>query len=192
MSRFFYKPYVPVAQRRLNAAKKMKSLAKQGQKIEPVEIVHRRKIADSFWGRAWCEHLESYSDFANRLPRGRTYVRNGSVCHLAVATGRIDALVMGSSLYRQCIRVDPLPPAKWEALKQRCRGGIGSLIELLQGRISDEIMGIVTDRSAGLFPAPREIHTDCDCPDWADLCKHLAAVLYGVGARLDSAPELLF
>lgn len=188
----FYRPYVPVAERRAKAAKQVRALEKKGKKIEPVEIVHRRKIAGSFWGRAWCEHMESCGDFANRLPRGRTYARNGSVVHLGIESGRMEALVSGSSLYKIAIRVDPLPAKKWEALKKRCRGGIGSLIELLQGKLSDGIMAVVTDRSTGLFPSAKEIHTDCDCPDWADLCKHLAAVLYGVGARLDTAPELLF
>ncbi|TVR52445.1 MAG: helix-turn-helix domain-containing protein [Puniceicoccaceae bacterium] len=189
---WFYKPYVPVAERRAKAAKQVAAMAKKGKTIEPVEIIHRGTIAGSVWGRAWCEHLESYSDFANRLPRGRTYVRNGSVLHLAAATGSIDALVMGSSLYGQSILIKPLPKAKWATLKKRCQGRIGSLVELLQGKLSDEIMAIVTDRNDGLFPSPREIKLDCNCPDWAGLCKHLAAVLYGFGARLDSAPELLF
>lgn len=188
-----YKPYVPVAQRRAKGLRHVAAMKKRGEIVEPVAAATPRgRIAVSFWGQAWCEHLESYSDFANRLPRGRTYLRNGSVLHLGIRPGTIEALVMGSELYRQSIRIDPLPAAQWEALKQRCQGRIGSLIELLQGRISGEIMAVVTDRDSGLFPRPEEIHVGCDCPDWAALCKHLAAILYGVGARLDSAPELLF
>ncbi len=190
---FFHKPYVPVAERRRKADKKVTALKKKGTALEPVAAATPRgKIAASFWGQAWCDHLESYSDFANRLPRGRTYLRNGSVLHLGIEPGQIRALVMGSDLYEQTIRIDPLPKAKWEALKKRCQGRIGSLVELLQGKLSGEIMAIVTDREDGLFPRPKEIKLDCNCPDWADLCKHLAAVLYGVGARLDDAPELLF
>ena len=188
-----YKPYVSVARRKANGLRHVAAMKKRGEVIEPVKAATPRgRIAVSFWGQAWCEHLESYSDFANRLPRGRTYLRNGSVLHLGIQLGTIEALVMGSELYRQSIRIDPLPAGQWEALKQRCQGRIGSLIELLQGRISGEIMAVVTDRDTGLFPRPDEIHLGCDCPDWADLCKHLAAVLYGVGARLDTAPELLF
>jgi len=188
-----YKPYVPVAERRRKAEKKMAARRKKGEAVEPVTAATPRgKIAVSVWGQAWCEHLESYGDFSNRLPRGRTYLRNGSVCHLGITTGRIDALVMGSSLYKQSVRIDPLPKAKWEALEKRCQGKVGSLVELLQGRLSAGIMALVTDRRDGIFPSPEEIHLDCDCPDWAGLCKHLAAVLYGVGARLDDAPELLF
>lgn len=190
---WYYKPYVPVAERRRKAQKKVATLVKKGETIEPVTAATPRgKIAASFWGQAWCEHLESYSDFVNRLPRGRSYLRNGSVLHLGIETGHIRALVMGSELYEQTVRIAPLPKAKWQALKKRCQGKIGSLVELLQGKLSGEIMAVVTDRNEGLFPGPKEIKLDCSCPDWADLCKHLAAILYGVGARLDNAPELLF
>jgi len=187
-----YESYDSFAEQQNRVLKKIKALKKEGKITEPVEVVHRLKIAASFWGRAWCRHLESFSDYENRLPRGRTYVRKGSVLHLAVEPGHIEALVAGADLYEQSISVDPLTNNQWATLKKRCQGKIGSLVELLQGKFSDEIMAIVTDRQDGLFPSPRQIHTDCNCPDWADLCKHLAAVLYGFGARLDSAPELLF
>lgn len=183
--------YVSVAERKAKAQKKIKAMQKKGQQLQPVEI-SGRLIARSFWGKAWCEHLEQFSDYETRLPRGRTYVRNGSVFHLAISAGRIDALVMGSEKYRISVTIDALPKAKWQALKKRCAGSIGSLLELLQGKLSTEVMQAVTDTEQGLFPAPAEISLACDCPDWAELCKHLAAVLYGVGARLDESPELLF
>ena len=191
MGYYDWKPYVPVAKRRANAARKVKQLAKKGKKIEPVEITGR-KIARTFWGEAWCNHLERFSDFANRLPRGRTYVRNGSVCHLGISEGRIEAIVSGSELYNVSIEIQPLSANKWKRLRDQCTGKIGSLLELLQGRFSNQVMEIVTHRDHGLFPKPGEISMSCSCPDWADLCKHLAAVLYGVGARLDQQPELLF
>lgn len=191
MAYYGWKPYVPVAKRRANAARKVKQLAKKGKKIEPVEITGR-KIAHTFWGKAWCTHLEQFSDFANRLPRGRTYVRNGSVCHLGISEGRIEAIVSGSELYNVSIEIKPLSPNKWERLRSQCTGQIGSMLELLQGRFSSQVMEIVTHRDHGLFPKPSEISMNCSCPDWAYLCKHLAAVLYGVGARLDQQPELLF
>ncbi len=183
--------YVPVAQRRAQAVRQMAKLRKKGKEITPVEI-DGRKITRTFWGSAWCEHLESFSDFANRLPRGRTYVRNGSVCHLAISKGKIEAIVSGSELYNIKIVVDTLPKAKWHRIRTSCTGQISSLIELLQGAFSDEVMREVTHRQNGLFPQPDEIKLDCDCPDWATMCKHVAAVLYGVGARLDKSPELLF
>ena len=173
-------PYVPVAERRRRAMKKMESLRKKGVAVQPVRI-DGRKIAKTFWGEAWCDHLEAFSDFENRLPRGRTYVRNGSVCHLAVAKGRIEAKVSGSELYTVRVEIKTLVNKKWKAIKGRCSGQIGSLLELLQGRLSDQVMQVVTDRREGLFPLPGEISLQCSCPDSAVMCKHVAAVLYGVG-----------
>ncbi|MBZ0187437.1 MAG: SWIM zinc finger family protein, partial [Candidatus Obscuribacterales bacterium] len=179
-----YRPYVSVAERRAQATQAMSGLKKQGHKIEPIEI-SGRKIASTFWGDSWCNHLESFSDYANRLPRGRRYVRNGSVCHLEIDNGEIKAIVSGSELYHVKIVVRKLASTNWAAVKKRCKGQIGSLIELLSGRLSNSVMQIVTDRANGLFPHPSEISLDCSCPDWAAMCKHVAAVLYGVGARLD-------
>jgi len=189
--RYEWAPYVPVAERHRKAQREMAKLRKKGVDIQPVEI-DGRKIARTFWGQAWCDHLESFSDFANRLPRGRTYVRNGSVCHLKIAKGKVKAIVSGSELYEIEVKIKPLAPKKWDHVKRHCAGQIGSLLELLQGKLSSSVMGVVTDRQEGLFPAPREIALDCDCPDWATMCKHVAAVMYGVGARLDDQPELLF
>lgn len=191
MSFYSWRPYVPVAVRRARAIKKLASLQKKGVCIQPVEI-EGRKIAQTFWGQAWCDHLESFSDYENRLPRGRTYIRNGSVCHLEITRGEVHAIVSGSELYTVDVAIQTLPDGKWDELKQRCAGQIGSLLELLQGRLSKHVMAVVTDRHKGLFPLPVEIRLQCSCPDWAVMCKHVAAVLYGVGARLDEAPELLF
>jgi len=187
-----WRPYVRVAQRRARAGRELARLRAAGVDIQPVEPRRGRKLATSFWGEAWCEHVEKFSDFASRLPRGRTYVRNGSVCHLDVREGEVQAIVSGSDLYNVEIRIDPLPQRRWRAVQRKCAGRIGSLLELLSGRLDASVMEVVTDRDAGLFPSPAEIHLACDCPDWAKLCKHAAAVLYGVGARLDARPELLF
>ena len=186
-----WRKYVPVGTRLARARREMNKLRKKGKDVQPIEI-EGRTIARSFWGKRWCEHLESFSDYANRLPRGRTYVRNGSVCHLAIRTGRIDAVVAGSELYDVAIRIDKLKAAAWKSVKSRCSGQIGSMLELLQGKLSRQVMGVVTDRERGLFPKPGEIRLECSCPDWASMCKHVAAVLYGVGSRLDDRPESLF
>ena len=191
MSWYSWRPYVSVAVRRARALKKMEKLRKKGLDIQPVEI-NGRKIARTFWGEAWCDHLESFSDYENRLPRGRTYVRNGSVCHLEIAKGAVNAMVSGSELYKVDVTVGKLPRNKWANIKGRCAGQIGSLLELLQGRLSENVMTVVTDRKNGLFPLSKEISFNCSCPDWAVMCKHVAAALYGVGARLDEKPELLF
>ncbi len=191
MAYYEWRPYVSVAQRRAKALREMQKLRKKGKKIEPVEL-EGRKIARTFWGDAWCKHLEQFSDYANRLPRGRTYVRNGSVCHLAISKGKIEAIVSGSELYNIDIRITPLAENRWKKVRKQCAGQIGSMLELLQGRLSNHVMEIVTDRNQGLFPKPSEIKFSCDCPDWAGMCKHVAAALYGIGARLDHQPELLF
>jgi len=191
MGWYGWRPYVPVGVRRARALKKMEKLRKKGLDIQPVEI-EGRNIARTFWGEAWCDHIESFSDYENRLPRGRTYVRNGSVCHLDIAKGEVNAMVTGSELYKVNVTVKTLPRKKWIDVKNRCAGQIGSLLELLQGRLSKNVMTVVTDRNKGLFPLPREISLNCNCPDWAVMCKHVAAVLYGVAARLDEKPELLF
>ncbi len=191
MSWYSFRPYVPVAQRRAQAARKLAQLQKKGRKISPVRI-EGRTIARTFWGQAWCTHLESYSDYANRLPRGRSYLRNGSVIDLQIEPAKVVALVNGSSLYKVEVNIKPLAAQRWAQIRTRCSGHIGTLIELLQGRLSKGVMQIITARDAGLFPAPAEISLNCSCPDWAGMCKHVAAVLYGVGARLDDQPDLLF
>ena len=184
-------PRVTVAQRRRQAAQKIAKMKKAGREISPVEIAGR-KIAATFWGDAWCRNLESYSDYSNRLPRGRTYVRNGSVIDLQIQAGRVRSLVSGSDIYKVEIKIKPLAKRRWTGIKGRCAGQIDSLVELLQGSMSKGVMEIVTRKGKGLFPAPREISLSCSCPDWAIMCKHVAATLYGVGARLDHDPELLF
>ena len=191
MSWFFDKPYVPVAERRRLAEKEAKKLAGKGQAISPVKI-EGRGIATTFWGKAWCDNLESYSDYANRLPRGRTYVRNGSVIDLQIAAGKVTALVQGSSLYRIKIEIGPLGKKRWDEFKKAVADKPFNLIDLLQGKLSKEILTEITAKGSGLFPSPREITLDCSCPDGAQMCKHVAATLYGVGARLDKQPELFF
>jgi uncharacterized Zn finger protein len=191
MSFYEWAPYVPVAVRRAKAQKQLEKMKKKGFNVQPVQLTGR-KIADSFWGKGWCDHMESFSDYANRLPRGRTYVRNGSVCHLDIKPGRVEAIVSGSSLYNVSVTISPLVKHKWDAVKSVCTGRIGSLIDLLRGKFDRGVMEVVSDRKDGLFPLPGELKFDCDCPDWAGMCKHVAAVLYGVGARLDHSPEMLF
>lgn len=191
MSRWGFAPYVPVAQRKAKAKKEMEKLRKKGMDICPVDI-EGRTIAKSFWGKGWCEHLESFSDYSNRLPRGRTYARNGSVCHLDIEPGTIEAMVSGTKIYKVRISIKKLNVKKWKLIKSKCFGQIGSMLELLQGKFSKEVMTIVSHQQNGLFPLPDEISLSCSCPDWAVMCKHVAATLYGVGNRLDNEPELLF
>jgi uncharacterized Zn finger protein len=168
-----------------------KLAAKENRKASPV-VLSGRQIAATFWGKAWCENLEAYSDFANRLPRGRTYIRNGSVVDLVIGEGEVRALVAGSEVYKIKIEIEPLAKRLWNRVKADCTGSIESLMDLLQARFDEGVMRRLTQRDGGLFPHPREISMKCSCPDWATMCKHIAAVLYGVGSRLDSEPELFF
>ena len=183
--------YVTVAARQKQANKRIEKMRKKGRQINPVEIAGR-KITTTFWGNAWCKNLEAYSDYENRLPRGRSYARNGFVLDLKIEPGCIHAMVSGSSIYDVTIKIKPLSKKKWADIKKECAGQIDSLVELLKGSISKNVMEIVTHMDKGLFPSPGEITLDCSCPDWATMCKHVAAALYGIGARLDNEPKLLF
>ena len=191
MAFYGWRPYVPVGERRRKALREMERRQKQGQAVSPVTI-EGRTIATTFWGKAWCENLERYSDYENRLPRGRSYVCNGLVVDLQITPGKIQALVSGSHLYKVALKVAPVAKAQWKSICNDCGGAIDSLVELLQGRLSKGVMERICRQKQGLFPSPAEIQLSCSCPDWADMCKHVAAALYGIGARLDRQPELLF
>ncbi len=191
MSYWGFPQYVSVAERRAQATKEIEKLRKKGTAVRPIAI-EGRKIAKNFWGKAWCDNLERYSDFENRLPRGRTYVRNGSVIDLRISHGKVEALVSGSEIYKVKIDIAVATSSRWTAICADCAGSVGSLIELLQGKLSNNVMARVCREADGLFPAPRELKMSCSCPDWASMCKHVAAALYGVGARLDFDPDLLF
>ncbi len=184
-------PYVPVADRRARAERQVELLARLGLRVQPVRI-SGHTVARSVWGRTWCRHLESFSDYANRLPRGRSYVRHGAVVHLELVPGRILALVHGTDTYHVEIAVGALDPGRWQEMARTCAGQVDSLLALLRGEVPPAVMAVVADRDRGLLPRPGEISLACSCPDRAVMCKHVAATLYGVGNRLDTAPELLF
>ncbi len=191
MGWYEFTPYESVAEKKAKAERLVQNLTRKGRKLRPVRI-QGKAIATTFWGKAWCANLERYSDYGNRLPRGRSYVRNCAVVHLEVENGRIVALVSGSRLYDVRIGLKPVEPARWQKIKSRCSGQIGSLIELLRGELSMAVMQVVTDQENGLFPKQKEIDLGCSCPDYAGMCKHIAAVLYAIGNRLDAEPEMLF
>ena len=190
---FSFAPYVSAADKRARAAKVVARLAKRSKGPAPSPVVLTgRKIASTFWGKAWCDNLESYADFAYRLERGRSYVRHGAVLDLQIEATRVRSRVAGTRLYDVEVIIRPLERSRWEALVAGCGDRIGSVVSLLEGRLPDEVLRLVTHRERGLFPAPRQITMTCTCPDWAGMCKHVAATLYGVGARLDERPDLLF
>ena len=180
-----------VAERRRQAEREVAKRRKTGEKIDPV-VIEGRAIARTFWGKAWCDNLESYRDYAYRLDRGRSYVRNGAVIDLRIAEREVTAMVSGSEIYRVTVGINAVAKPQWSSICKDCAGGIDSLVELLQGRLSQPVMERICRQGVGLFPKPAEIRFKCSCPDYASMCKHVAAVLYGVGARLDHQPELLF
>ena len=196
MSRYSYwgfKPQPTVWERQHKAAKTIARMRKKGADLSPVQL-EGRTIAKTFWGKAWCDNIESYRDFAYRLERGRSYVRSGAVIDLKISEGTVGALVIGSgrSPYEVIIRIDKMKKPDWDALVRRSSGKIASLMALAQGKLPKEMLEDFCNPETGLFPKPREIHFDCSCPDGASCCKHVAAVLYGVGTRLDEQPELFF
>jgi uncharacterized Zn finger protein len=165
---------------------------REGESLRTEVPNHSRNLSTTFWGQAWNRNLMAYSDYESRLPRGRSYFRAGKVLDLEIVRGRITAMVAGTRLYEISISIAPLARDAWHLLKARCMGKIGGLMELLSGSLSDEVMREVTDPKHGLFPAPRDMKLSCTCPDYAGLCKHLAATLYATGSRFDSQPALLF
>jgi uncharacterized Zn finger protein len=193
MSRYYggWAPYVSVSERRRKAVLAVEKLRKKGTVITPVTI-EGKTIAATFWGKAWCDNLESYHDYESRLGRGRTYVRNGSVLDLQIMPNEVTAMVSGTEIYKVRISIGEVVKAHWKSICADCSGGIDSLVELLHGRLSKGVMERICRQGGGLFPKPSEIRFSCSCPDYASMCKHVAAVLYGIGSRLDVKPELLF
>ena len=185
-------PYVPVGEKIAKGHAAAKKLAAKERRAASPVTLDGKKIAKTFWGLKWCENLERYQDISNRLPRGATYVRNGSVTDLVIEPGRIRAIVGGSEAYTIKIEIQTLKPAAWKAIGQDCAQSIDSLLDLLQGRFNEGVMQRLTQADGGLFPHSNEIKMSCSCPDYATVCKHVAATFYGVAARLDTQPELLF
>jgi hypothetical protein len=186
-----YPGYVSAAERQKRIAAALRDLERRGTEPAPVAI-EGREIATTFWGRAWCQHVEGLADLATRLPRGRSYVRSGAVVDLRIEPGVVHALVCGTELYESTVTIRRLPRARWDAVRRASTGRIANLVDLLAGKLPDAVMQVLSDPERGIFPRTEEMSLACTCPDDARLCKHLAAVLYGIGARLDLGPELLF
>jgi len=194
MSYYFRFPrYVSAAEKQHRSKKKLQQLRKKDSSLKPV-ILKGSAIADTWWGKAWNKNLEAYADYSNRIGRGRSYVRSGAVLDLRIAGGTVTALVMGSDWapYKISIKIKPIAPAVWSKLKKACRGQLASVAKLLEGQFPNELQEVFTQQRSGLFPGPKEITFSCSCPDWASMCKHVAASLYGVGNRLDEDPSLFF
>lgn len=185
--------YIPVGEKRRQAQKSVEKLRKKNPDISPV-IITGSKLTRTWWGKSWNDNLERYSDYSNRIGRGRSYVRHGAVLDLKITEGKISALVQGSfsKPYQVNISIQPLAKDIWETLTNDCAGKIDSMQELIEGKFPKALSELFSAKGKGVFPVPQEISLECSCPDWAMMCKHVAAVLYGVGARLDDDPSLFF
>ena len=189
-----YYPTAPtVGEKRAKAASSVAKLEKKGKQLQPV-VIEGRAIATSWWGKAWCRNLELYADYSNRIGRGRSYVRSGAVIDLRIGKGVGEALVQGSRVkpYKVVVTIAPLSERIWDQIVKRCNRSIATLEALAGGTFPKELGDLFNAAQEGLFPAPREIDFTCTCPDWASMCKHVAAVLYAIGNRLDSDPLLFF
>jgi uncharacterized Zn finger protein len=185
--------YEDVQEQKKRIQREIAKRKKRGEKFEPlVAPPGQKKLCATFWGQAWCKNLESYQQYESRLPRGRSYLRQGNVHNLEIEAGQLSAVVAGSELYDTSIHIQPLPKRQWKEIVKAGAGQVGSMLDLLAGKLGDGLMRLLTDPQDGLFPKPKEIRFDCSCPDHADMCKHVSAVLYGVGVMLDTKPELLF
>lgn len=193
MSYWGFPKYVSVAEKKAKAAKKLKELSKKRPDMKPVAL-EGSALAHTWWGKAWNRNLEQYADYSNRIGRGRSYVRHGAVLDLQIEQGEVIALVQGSGRnpYSVSVKIQTLKKETWQRMKTACEGTLESFQELLAGNFPKALGEIFICKDSGMFPAPLEIKFDCSCPDWADMCKHVAAVLYGVGARLDEDPKLFF
>lgn len=191
MGWYDFREYVPVSRKKEKAAKQIEKLRKNDKSLSPV-VIEGRKIAKTWWGNAWCVNLESYADFSNRIGRGSSYVKNGFVIDLKISEGLVTGKVMGTRLYTIEIEIDLLSEQRKNDIIKTIGRRIESVSDLIDGKFPKDFGELFLTQKRGLFPAPEEIHKSCSCPDWADMCKHVAAVLYGVGARLDQDPLLFF
>lgn len=186
----YQQPTASELKRRSEASRE--SARKKGKVLQPV-VINGRQIAKSWWGKAWCDNLERYADFESRLDRGKRYVRTGAVIDLKIEKGKVLARVQGTrkTPYKVEIRISPLSEERCQEIIEKFGQRVENLEKLLSGDFPEGLKELFTQRD-GLFPAPREISFSCSCPDWALMCKHVAAALYGVGARLDEEPSLFF
>jgi len=193
MSDYGYPKYVSVAEKKAKAERALKKLEKNNPALDPV-IIEGRTLAKSWWGKAWNLNLESYADYSNRIARGKSYVRSNAVLDLKISKGKVTAKVQGSRAkpYDTEIRIEILNSTKWREITELCSRRIDTLEQLIEGKFPKELEILFTDKRYSMFPSPKEIHFNCSCPDYASMCKHVAAVLYGIGARLDQNPLLFF
>ena len=146
--------YVSVAEKRARARRKLEQLKKKHPGIRPV-VIEGNTLVRTWWGKAWNGNLGKYADYANRVGRGRSYLRHGAVLDLQIKPGQVSALVQGSqgSPYTVTIKIKPIGATVWTEIKAACAGQLGSLQELLAGRFPKGLAELFTAKGSGLFPA---------------------------------------
>lgn len=176
-------------------ARLAREIARRRAEGEPLTAVTAPKsghLCAQFWGRAWCRHLQDMTAYEGRLAPGRTCLRQGRVHDLTIHPGEVRAIVADQTLHTTRLHIRPLEAETWNRLQQAAAASGPSLLDLLSGRLGEDLLRLLCDPETGLFPRADEIRFDCDCTDDAEPCKHAAAVFYAVGLELDARPEALF
>ena len=161
----------------------------------PWRAAGKRPFGATWWGKAWVDALEQRARLdPNRLPRGRTYARTGAVGELEVRAGEIVAAVQGSRAkpYRVTVRVRTYSEKEWDRTLATLASQVGHLAALLDGEMPPGVADDLAAAKIDLLPVAGEVQPRCSCPDWAEPCKHSAAVCYLVADTLDADPFLLF
>ncbi len=161
----------------------------------PWRAAGKRPFGATWWGQAWVDAIEQRARLdQNRLPRGRTYARTGAVDDLEVNAGEVIARVQGSRAtpYKVTVRVRRYSEEEWQIALAALGRQAGHLAALLDGEMPPEVAADLADAGIDLLPVAGELQPRCSCPDWADPCKHSAAVCYLVADTLDTDPFLLF
>ena len=192
MAYYGFAEYVPVAEKKANALNAIKKLKEKDPNISPVII--EGTLGKTWWSKSWNKNLESYADYSNRISRGKSYVRQHCVVDLKISKGEIFSKVQGSRIkpYDIEIKIETLTKEAMNHVLMSCQKSIESIEQLVEGKFPKGLETLICDKNEGLFPSPKAIQFSCTCPDYAVMCKHVAATLYGIGVRLEEDPLLFF
>ena len=162
----------------------------------PADGLQVDRFGTSWWGEQWMQALGRLGGgYSNRLPRGRTYARAGRVVNLVMGAGEVTAGVVGTRTRPYSVRISlrTFSRAQWQTVIDILARQARFTVALLRGELPAAVGEAVEHEGLDLFPASKnDLETECSCPDWANPCKHVAAVHYVVAAALDADPLLIF